>query len=67
MKMINYGLKPFRFENMWALHPYFKSMVEDWWKGCVVDGDEKEGFNFTQKLKIVKKNFIERNIIALDN
>lgn len=40
ISMINYGPKPFRFENMWVLHSSFKFVVEAWWKGCEVHGKE---------------------------
>ena len=47
-----WGPTPFRFENMWLLHPEFKEKFRDWWQECMVEG--WEGHKFMRKLKFVK-------------
>ncbi|RVW77727.1 Transposon TX1 uncharacterized 149 kDa protein [Vitis vinifera] len=47
---LKWGPTPFRFENMWLLHPEFKEKFRDWWQECTVEG--WEGHKFMRKLKI---------------
>ncbi|RVW69982.1 putative mitochondrial protein [Vitis vinifera] len=37
---LKWGPTPFRFENMWLLHPEFKEKFRDWWQECTVEGWE---------------------------
>ena len=49
---LKWGPTPFRFENMWLLHPEFKEKFSDWWQECTVEG--WEGHKFMRKLKFIK-------------
>ncbi|KAJ9680549.1 hypothetical protein PVL29_019768 [Vitis rotundifolia] len=59
---LKWGPTPFRFENMWLLHPEFKEKFRDWWQECLVEG--WEGHKFMRKLKIVKSKLKEWNKVA---
>ncbi|RVW35158.1 Transposon TX1 uncharacterized 149 kDa protein [Vitis vinifera] len=37
---LKWGPTPFKFENMWLLHPEFKEKFSDWWQECTVEGWE---------------------------
>ncbi|RVX11326.1 LINE-1 retrotransposable element ORF2 protein [Vitis vinifera] len=39
-----WGPTPFRFENMWLLHPEFKEKFRDWWQECTVEGWEGDSW-----------------------
>ncbi|RVW19678.1 Structural maintenance of chromosomes protein 3, partial [Vitis vinifera] len=54
-----WGPTPFRFENMWLLHPEFKEKFRDWWQECTVEG--WEGHKFMRKLKFIKSKLKEWN------
>nr|CAN75609.1 hypothetical protein VITISV_002943 [Vitis vinifera] len=54
-----WGPTPFRFENMWLLHPEFKEKFRDWWQECSVEG--WEGHKFMRKLKFIKSKLKEWN------
>ncbi|RVW92960.1 Transposon TX1 uncharacterized 149 kDa protein [Vitis vinifera] len=47
---IKWGPTPFRFENMWLLHPEFKEKFRVWWQEYTVEG--WEGHKFMRKLKM---------------
>lgn len=32
------GPRPFRFQNMWLIHPGFVDLVKDWWESIEVQG-----------------------------
>ena len=52
--------KPFRFEQFWLGHPYFKEKVKPWWE----DLSEKEGqimYKFQQKSKSLKERINKWN------
>ncbi|RVW17381.1 LINE-1 retrotransposable element ORF2 protein [Vitis vinifera] len=57
-----WGPTPFRFENMWLLHPEFKEKFRDWWQECTVEG--WEGHKFMRKLKFIKSKLKEWNIVV---
>ena len=57
-----WGPTPFRFENMWLLHPEFKEKFRDWWQECTVEG--WEGHKFMRKLKFIKSKLKEWNIMV---
>ncbi|RVX07687.1 hypothetical protein CK203_021949 [Vitis vinifera] len=59
---LKWGPTPFRFENMWLLHPEFKEKFRDWWQECTVEG--WEGHKFMRKLKFIKSKLKEWNIVA---
>ncbi|RVW16749.1 hypothetical protein CK203_076445 [Vitis vinifera] len=46
---LKWGPTPFRFENMWLLHPEFKEKFRVWWQECTDEG--WEGHKFMRKLK----------------
>ncbi|RVW54885.1 Transposon TX1 uncharacterized 149 kDa protein [Vitis vinifera] len=54
-----WGPTPFRFENMWLLHPEFKEKFRDWWQECTVEGWECH--KFMRKLKFIKSKLKEWN------
>ena len=54
-----WGPTPFRFENMWLMHPEFKDNFSLWWQECQEDG--WEGYRFMRKLKFDKSKLIEWN------
>ena len=47
-----WGPTPFRFENMWLLHPEFKERFRGWWQECQEIG--WEGHRFMRKLQFIK-------------
>ncbi|RVW87592.1 putative ribonuclease H protein [Vitis vinifera] len=47
---LKWGPTPFRFENMWLLHPEFKEKFRVWWQECT--GEGWEGHKFMRKLKV---------------
>ncbi|RVW28221.1 hypothetical protein CK203_083720 [Vitis vinifera] len=59
---LKWGPTPFRFENMWLLHPEFKEKFRDWWQEYTVEG--WEGHKFMRKLKFIKSKLKEWNIVA---
>ena len=59
---LKWGPTPFRFENMWLLHPEFKEKFRDWWQECTVEG--WEGHKFMKKLKFVKSKLKDWNKVA---
>ncbi|RVW99862.1 Transposon TX1 uncharacterized 149 kDa protein [Vitis vinifera] len=59
---LKWGPTPFRFENMWLLHPEFKEKFRVWWQECT--GEGWEGHKFMRKLKFVKSKLKEWNIMA---
>ncbi|RVW38699.1 hypothetical protein CK203_077511 [Vitis vinifera] len=59
---LKWGPTPFRFENMWLLHPEFKEKFSDWWQECTVEG--WEGHKFMRKLKFVKSKLKDWNKVA---
>ncbi|RVW96808.1 Transposon TX1 uncharacterized 149 kDa protein [Vitis vinifera] len=59
---LKWGPTPFRFENMWLLHPEFKEKFRVWWQECTSEG--WEGHKFMRKLKFVKLKLKEWNIMT---
>ncbi|WKA09802.1 hypothetical protein VitviT2T_027421 [Vitis vinifera] len=59
---LKWGSTPFKFENMWLLHPEFKEKFRDWWQECTVEG--WEGHKFMRKLKFIKSKLKEWNIVV---
>ncbi|RVW70784.1 hypothetical protein CK203_058030 [Vitis vinifera] len=59
---LKWGSTPFRFQNMWLLHPEFKEKFRVWWQECT--GEGWEGHKFMRKLKFVKSKLKEWNIMA---
>ncbi|RVW46854.1 Transposon TX1 uncharacterized 149 kDa protein [Vitis vinifera] len=59
---LKWGPTPFRFENMWLLHPEFKEKFRVWWQECT--GEGWEGHKFMRKLKFVKSKLKEWNIMT---
>ncbi|RVX05721.1 Transposon TX1 uncharacterized 149 kDa protein [Vitis vinifera] len=59
---LKWGPTPFRFENMWLLHPEFKEKFRVWWQECT--GEGWEGHKFMRKLKFVKLKLKEWNIMT---
>lgn len=55
-------MTPFRFENMWLLHPVFKESFRSWWQECQVGG--WEGYRFMRKLKLAKSKLKEWNKVC---
>ncbi|MCH80924.1 LINE-1 reverse transcriptase like [Trifolium medium] len=51
---LDWGPKPFKFNNCWLEHPDFFSFVADIWKKTVIRG--KKAFILKEKLKILKEN-----------
>jgi hypothetical protein len=49
---VDWGPRPFRFNNHWLLHKDFKSLVEDWWGSNSIVG--WMGFVLKEKLKGLK-------------
>lgn len=52
----NFGLKQFKFENMWVLHPQYHSNIAIWWNECTFIG--REGYKFCQNFKFIKRKLI---------
>ena len=59
---LKWGPTPFRFENMWLLHPEFEENFSDWWQECTVEG--WEGHKFMRKLKFVKSKLKDWNKVT---
>ncbi|KAK2445049.1 hypothetical protein QL285_016023 [Trifolium repens] len=49
---LNWGPKPFKFNNCWLDHPEFYSFVQNTWEGSVVQG--KKAFVLKEKMKRLK-------------
>ncbi|RVW29047.1 hypothetical protein CK203_088908 [Vitis vinifera] len=54
---LKWGPTPFRFENMWLLHPEFKEKFRDWWQECTV-----EGWEVTSRIDLIDLIEQERNL-----
>lgn len=50
----NSGPLPFKFKNMWFLHPGFKDLVKGWWESFEVFGPP--GQSFRLKLKGLREH-----------
>lgn len=50
---LNWGPKPFKFNNCWADHPDFLSFVKTTWEGITIHG--KKAFILKEKLKKLKE------------
>ena len=59
---LKWGPTPFKFENMWPLHPEFKGNFNAWWQKCPVEG--WEGHKFIKKLKFIKSKLKYWNKVA---
>lgn len=46
------GLTPFKFQNMWLLHPGFVELIKGWWEDIEVQGHP--GQRFRLKLKSIR-------------
>ena len=55
----DWGLKPFRFNNVWLKNTNFKKLVEEWWMRTSVSG--WMGFVLKEKLKMLKSHLKEWN------
>ena len=49
---LNWGLVPFKFDNMWHNHPSFKANLASWWNTSIQG--RWEGYRFMEKLKSIK-------------
>lgn len=52
--------RPFRFEKFWMMHPNFKRLIMEWWKGMADMGGSRM-FNLQQNLKHIKENLKKWN------
>lgn len=55
---MDFGVAPFRFENMWTFYPTFLDCIGRWWSECEVGGGQSVrcwGLKFMKKLQYMKR------------
>lgn len=61
---VNWGPRPFKFENCWLFQKEFLPLVRNWWGQAGVHGFT--GFRIVKKLQILKNNIKEWNQEVFD-